>query len=619
MSSCGPGGTATIKPKTVPIEISSDRGAQLSDCRLREARVADPDLLALDVRRSAGLEVLDLSDCGHDLRVTVRESPSLRELRLPADGPGATLHLDFGPQLPNLVASGAIAYADLCWDDEDAYDYGSFREEMHHGLAPVRGRNRRQPLQGLVIGRPSTPIPDDVEFVMLFEGPGPRALTLPGSVRELLIQAAPGVETLCADPPGAALVAELRELPDLVSVAGRAKARLLRITAAPSLEKVTWTGGRIHLTGSGSRLLTLPAPWDSVELVDSSTHELRARYSDWVRLQNCADLQILVASPEGELVLFDPPGMKIIDGPRRIRLERVSPRQILTNALGGTEFERDLALQWVATRVRPSERVEALEVLHAAATKGWNPARLWELRCNMHTSGAEPGGPIDDGMSWSWVLPDDLAARGWEADLRLWRICKDAATASPFPPPIPDPREFAYVIGGSTEPPHLAALAVTTAREHVAGRPCADLVELLRSSLEAGREARVLGKIRLTGGPRGRQRQEAARALSFDQVRAALQALVAMRTHPEASELAGMLSRWIAQRMPYTQGVDLLGALRDLGCEEATRHLAGFASDRSDEPRKQHAMALLMKAPTHATFASRNDPASPAHALEETP
>ena len=37
---------------------------------------------------------------------------------------------------------------------------------------------------------------------------------------------------------------------------------------------------------------------------------------------------------------------------------------------------------------------------------------------------------------------------------------------------------------------------------------------------------------------------------------------------------------------------------RTLGCDEASRHLAGFAADRSDEARKQHAKALLMKPPT---------------------
>lgn len=590
-------------PWTAALTIGPDGGAALDHPGIRTIRVAEPDLLALDVWGSDELEELDLSACGPDLRVSVSGCPSLRRLHLPTEGPGASLHLDFGTHPPDLHISGAIAWADLCWDDEDPFGPGGSYDETHHGLGPIRGPSRRDPLRGLLVGRPATPVPEGTQSVILFAGRGPRDLELPPGVRELLVAGAPGVRTLRVGDGRAPLAVELRDLPELETLVLASELASARVEGAPRLRRVTGSGGLMHLQGSGDRLLELPAAWDLVSVIGSQTQELRARYAETVYLEGCDDLRIVVASPDGELVLHDPPGLRVIDGPRRIRLERVTVRQILENALGGTDFERDLALEWVTRRTRPSERVDALEVLHAAASRGWDPARLWQLRCDMHAaSSARPRGRLDDGLTWSWLLPEDLAARGWEADLRLWRLCRDAAEACPFPAHAPHPRDFEAVLAESTEPAQLAAIAVTAAREHTAGRACADLVTLLGAALEAGRRAPVIGRIKLAAGAPGQRRQEAARASSFDRVRSVLQALVAMRSHPDAPALADSLASWIGKRMPYAQGLDLLGALRDLGCDEASAQLATFTADPDDEARKQHAMALLMKPPTHSAF-----------------
>jgi hypothetical protein len=87
-------------------------------------------------------------------------------------------------------------------------------------------------------------------------------------------------------------------------------------------------------------------------------------------------------------------------------------------------------------------------------------------------------------------------------------------------------------------------------------------------------------------------------------LRGTIRALAHLRRHPRGREAAGLLCRWIGRRMPYAQGLDLLGTLRDLGAAEATPVLAVFAGDPSDRDRRQQAIALLMRQPAQGLFAA---------------
>ena len=257
-------------------------------------------------------------------------------------------------------------------------------------------------------------------------------------------------------------------------------------------------------------------------------------------------------------------------------------------------------------------------MLHAAAVLDQNLPRLWQVRCEIHAQACGARGEKNDAQAWAWTFPEDLGDRGWEADLRLWRRCMGERAREGWPPSLPDPAVYLATLRTCHEPEQLLAMARSAGRAWAADEGCDDLVDLLGAALDEGaRAGRTLGRrIRAATYLQGDGTRKGVPAACFDRARAVLQCLVALRTHPHGPALAGSFARWVGKRMPYEQGLDLLGALRDLGVSEATVELARFASDVSDIERKQQALALLMRPPSGSLLAPRastNTGASSSH------
>ena len=107
------------------------------------------------------------------------------------------------------------------------------------------------------------------------------------------------------------------------------------------------------------------------------------------------------------------------------------------------------------------------------------------------------------------------------------------------------------------------------------------------------RAIRVLG---------GQESDHAVRSVARERVGGLLPCLVHLREHPLALDVVDALCAWIRRRLLNPQGLDVLGGLRDLGVEAATRHIAEIAADHDGTPLGRHAVALLMRPPTHAVF-----------------
>ena len=596
------------------LDLDGHGGAELTlPAGVLEARLAYPELVGLDLRRCPDLRRLDLSGCKPDLRLSVAQCPALVWLGLPADQPGATLHVDFGPRRPELTAEGAVASIDICWMDEDSppLEVGTWGAD--HEIRPLQRRAPSEALHGLFIGRPDADVPPGIEGVILCTGRGPDHLDLHAAARELTVHGATGVRSIRHTGSTPPLVLLLQDLPDLLALDGEGDARQVRLEKVPLLQRISWTGRRLSLEQAGAPKLVIAGRWLEVGLSSGRAEELTAQHAESIKIERCPALRKILASP-GATVRIDRLGcIEDLEGGADFQLMSVTIQDIVRTALSASPRMKELALEWVARpRARGRKRqqsLEAIQVLHAAAIQGWDLPQLWALRCARHEASRAPGGP-DAARVWGWRFPKDLADRGWEADLRLWRICRDAEErGATFA--APTPAESGRSLATSSEPEHLATLARTAARELVAERPAEDLIELLESAMLHGSEH--CGPLEepedpladlLYGDEESQEPPPAVHAVARDQVQSVIQSLVALRTHPRSGHLVRLLCAWIAQRMPFEQGLDLLAVLRTLGSSEATMRLAAFAADPHDAARKQHALALLMRAPTGSLFAT---------------
>lgn len=571
------------------------------------ANIDTPELHAIDLVDGPDLVSVDLSACAPGLHLRVADCPALRRLGLPRDGSGAYLHLDFGRTLPHLTATGAIADVDFCRLETDELDPYWVDADAEQGVGPLRGRDRRGPLSGMFIGGPEDTVPGQTELVVLQAGTARSELTLPASAREVLLHDLAGLRTLRL-PDGASLDwLEAERCPDLLELTGAGRVDRVRIDGAAPLTRLDWSGRHASVARSGSASLLVDAPWQTVSVRESGLRALDARFVDQIEVYSCTDLRRIQASPDAVLVAADVGRLEQVDGVAEIDFVRVTPREILEGAFLGDPRLVDQVVTWLARRHGPSATNDALQVLHACAVAGWSAEPLWDARCTLHARSCLALQVSDDANTWAWNLPDDLGHLGWEADLRLWRRALGAHRAADAPWSAPDPREFGHVVAEASEPEHLLAIATATARAYLADADDADsLFGLLLGSLDSGaRRGSRLGcePFKPPGLARTTDPNVGIRAAAFDRIRGTLALLLRLREYTDAPAAAALLARWVGRRMPYAQGLDLLGALRDLGCGEATASLAGFAGDATEPRRKQHALALLMRAPTSTHLA----------------
>jgi len=568
---------------------------------VRSATVRCPELRALDVGGCPDLERLDLSACAEGIILGIGSCPRLVQLILPTTGPGGTLHLSFGVRLPQLLVSGLVADVDLCWSNEDhpPPGPGSWGDEV--GLGPLRGRERRRPLDGLVITRPGAPLPPGVEFGVLVVDDEVEVLSLPAGIQEVMIVDAPALRTVRLDPSARYAALELGSLPELRELVGGAAVDYLRIEDAPTLARVDWGGRRATLVRSGGASLQLAAPLQEVLLGESAATELDARFVDELHVRGCSALRRVVVAPEGSVGVSGHSEIAEIEGAGALEVEQVTLRQVLQGAFAADDALRQAVLVWLGRRHGPTGSLEAVQILHACAARGWSLPKLWEQRCVLHARSCAARGHRDDGQRWAWDFPADLADRGWEADLQLWRLCRAEArrtSAESFQGPTwTDPIEYGYALATSSEPHHLLAIATAAWRRADARESTGELLGLLLEALDCGA---TRGDV--LAGPDTRTVKLPAR--DFDPLKGVIRALVGLREEPSGPGAAALFCRWVGRRLPGEQGLDLLGALRDLGSPDATEVLAAIAASPKTPALRRRALALLMKPPSHAALAA---------------
>jgi hypothetical protein len=427
-----------------PLRFDSRDGAFLVCHPGTSAVVAEPGLRCLDLVDCPHLIELDLSGCRPDLHLTVRGCPDLAVIRLPrvADT-GAVVHLDRGTQLGPLQILGHLASLDACWDG------GQFATQSGAAKAVFANAYLGPWLEtGLFADH----------GVLVLWGELPRSLDLPDEAvtRELVISGAPGLASLTAGCPLAALT--VVDTPALTTVSLSAGVGRFRATRAPALSRIDGAGRTAVLAdGSGAAQgLTLPDHWHALRLSESPVEQLVAPHLDTLALVSCAHLRHVTrdaATATSVVGATRAAGLGI----ERLRLDASAMRHLVWAARDGDTEAAALLGDWCGEAAHPRGWLDALTVFADLAHQGLDPAWLWGLRCGLHARANRWSAddesaldPIELAVTrWHWDLPEDLAQRGWDADLALWLACRE----------LPWAQRFQRLLARTGRPRHLATMA----------------------------------------------------------------------------------------------------------------------------------------------------------------
>lgn len=487
--------------------VSAPAGQRRLDLSMRELR-------ALDLQDSPDLVELDIRDAGQPeatFHLAVTGCPGLRRVRLPA-ATSAIVHLDTGPQVPDLILEGRIEQVDACWHggafllqaEDGALWNGACITRLDpsestvtvagHGLQVRIGADRRAEaleihgdlaLRALaLVGLGHTRqlrwprvAPSHCPSFQVFDAPDLETLELQRQVHHLLVEGCPAVVRI-------------------------AEAGLVDEAAMP--DEPQGTPRRVQLRrGSGARSgLAVDWPCDELSVFDSLATRLVVR--------QCGDVVLLrnwklddVSLPHGCRVACEGYVPRSLAGSAGLFVDRGLLRALVARYRAG-EVEAWQAFEAaLAVASGRNHATVALQELASACEAGLAPDVAWATRMALyarhraHSGAREPRdlsqAQIDAAaQSWSWDLASDLAEDGLRADWAIWLHCGELPEAAAYG----DVMVREVCAGGSTvqtgmvhwlfrppqtRPPRaqawLAQLCRTVSRQSTHNAPVADAIE----------------------------------------------------------------------------------------------------------------------------------------------
>lgn len=508
---------------------------------VRSARIAHPDLRALDLTTTPELETLDLRGCADDFRLALQSYGALRRIVLPAGG--AVVFLErhaLGP----LTLQGPVRTLDVTWTNAD----GAPR-------AVELCAARHEALSGVHLGALDEPPPTTAEAWVLVGGTLDRNALLDCKTPRLWlvdVQAPDGLE--------------LRHPLDSLRLHHVATPRLrfqyarkVRMRPCGALASVDGHAGHLVLRG-GDRIdeLAIEGLIGEADLYDMQCRSLRALGCDRLRLgraEHIASVHVLGAGVPVS-VHCDGVGPEV-RGAARHTVRVCTPREIEHQFFEGAEAGRIAMLAWAQSCGRPVDLENALRVFCSAIDSDFTSSTAaWQARCELYQRQGPRGRPKE---GWNWPFPEDQALSGFATDLRLWlRHLMDAPAEA---------RDAAAVFTQTGAPSNVAALLYVAAARDLDPEERDQLLDLARRACEQG--AALGHRLDLADRHANRPVGLSREAVSF--IDTALACLLANAAHPEAPRIAAAFSDWLVARAPTEDGVRVLGKLHAHGCVEAAR------------------------------------------------
>jgi len=513
----------------------------------RSLIITHPQLAAVDIFGDEALREIDLRGCAPGLFLTVQNAPAVERIRVPESGRGAVFYMELGALEPPLLIEGRVRMLDLA------------ARAAHKAFAEFRMDLRKlPPLEGIWLGSGAGRTPSNVGAIILYGGEveadrlaestalvkvylegctirGP--LRLPASLRSLHLGGVDVEEMVVAGAPDV----YLRDCPRIRRIIGNTD--YIAITGGADVEELEIDGhvAGLRLMDVQCRSLRVPAA-GSVELL--GRHQVKKVYT----LAN-GGLNLTVLGGRAPT----------IEGGKGVAVKPLTVADIEHEFLNGTAAGRAGMLAWARHCTKASDYWLALQVMASAIDTGVDPARVWECRCGLTPTRGQK-------RLWEWNFPDDLAIRGWTADVRLWLRCVQAE--------LDEAIQFAQVIERSVDPAQITALLAVAGASDLTEEESGLLLELASRALEHGAlHGRRLDLDHRAAKTKGRKAVAGLSAVQHDWMQRLLRTLLDLIDHPRAPELAAAYARWIARRAPTVEGVRLLGSLASRGAAEALQQL----------------------------------------------
>ena len=529
------------------------------------AVIEGPSLRAVDILCDDALRILDVRDCRPGVHVTFVLESNLDQLLLPDDGPGAVLHLQIATTQRPFFVDGAIDHFDAAWLEADEtssnFNYKTHRRDTAAAggyVGPPDGgwqRNNLTPdvlvlVGGAVSKALLSNLGDRTRFMLLHDCTATEGVHLTGHVQELAIRAS----TLSEFTVDSAQRISMQDCNDLARIQGDIAHLAIRGGGAVDTLRIDGYVGNADIAGVACQQLEIPAV-------------RRMKMRDVDNLERVITLGAGAADGWSPDIRVRGRHAPAIEGNHRGQLQPLTADDIYEVFVHGTPIARAGMIRWASQCEDPTHFWLALRVLAMAVDAGEPADDIWDMRGEIlrrHTKGE----------AWAWAFPEDLAARGWTADVRLWLRCvaAEASAALDYPPKMTSE--------GKPEP--IGALLLTATGEDITGD---ERTLLLRLALFALRNARDEQK-RLDVPRHIQGRQRMSEGLERNQetwLWHGVRALTKLAEHRMSGEVADTMSSWFGTCAPTTDGVRLIGRLAAHGSSRARWWLMQL---RSDLPRR---------------------------------
>ncbi len=404
------------KPKTPTLPLDSLGGASYSAANTVRLRLKQRRLRFFHLAHCSQLLELDVSACAESPHITIERCPNLRRIRVPDGGDGAVIHIDAGDAPPVVAVSGPVRLIDACWAA------GQFDAEA---------RRRQPPFRDAAVGL--MPGPGEKPELLVLAGRGHDESVLElgwDGLRQVVVTDLPVQQLALLDPLERVW---LERCAELSLVEGSEPIHRLRVTDCSGLSQVTGTGHSLRLHRSGTGTLRVTGEWQQFSAAETEAVALEGLGLSRVMLRDCPSLIRGRLASGAHLRLSGDCRLTLPDI-GRLELDERAVAGLLERLADGDRDARDMLYEWCGQPVRPRQALDAIKALARVADPA-EAEQLWLLRCRLHAAnnlGEQWGGDRHalryGRLAWEWRFPHDLSQEGWNADLRLWNVCRRTST-----------------------------------------------------------------------------------------------------------------------------------------------------------------------------------------------
>ncbi|WP_458527266.1 hypothetical protein [Onishia taeanensis] len=412
---------------SVVLAVDGLGGCELSGYGSTNAIINAPTLRWLDVIGCDALEYLDVSQCQQGCHVTIRDCPSLREVRVHSYGRGSVIHIDSGDQPPSLKIVGAVDHIDACWS-EGQFAVSSSGSPWHSAMVAPHTCSLTYSLGT-----------NSAECWVLLAPQMTHAVIDAPELRHCYVSGGKQLEALSfVSLSDKAPQIELYALPELLSVDINAYEARCRVRSCSSLTSISGEVADMQLSQVAHRVNSLHIGVESERIVlsHSVVKELILSLPVQLKLVHMTSLEKVSLPPMTTIECVGPVPSPLV-GIATVVVDESLVKSFVASFPRAPEATMEKLATLIPSMASPASCVKALQLLQELSELGAPLAEVWGLRLSLsarHLSAHrkkqrnESRQLANVSSRWEWHLPEDLGREAWMADYKLWVACASSVS-----------------------------------------------------------------------------------------------------------------------------------------------------------------------------------------------